>query len=144
MPLPRLGAAISKEEAQAITIAPNDEFSQALRLVIHFLQLRADQVEGLRQLLQLRRQAVVPLLQAIAEGEKQLQELIESGGDPAAIGQLVLEIHHYYQLIVRAQADFLAGFEGLLDVEQRARLEAIRHAARLQSLLPAFRSLYLL
>ena len=106
VPLPSLSATISREEAQAITMAPNDEFSQALRLVIHLLQLRADQVEGLKQLLQLRRQAVVPLLQAIAEGERQLRELIESGGDPPTIGQLVLEIHHYYQLIARAQADF--------------------------------------
>ena len=143
-PISGLGTKITRDQAQAMTILPNDDVSNALRLVIHFLQLRADQVEGLRQLLQLRREAVVPLLHGIVERERRLHELLSSGGDPADIGQLIIEIHHLYQLIVRAQQDFIAGFAGLLDQDQRQRLATIRLAVELQPLLPAFRRLHLL
>lgn len=139
-----LGTTITQEQARAMTIGPDDEFTKALRAVAKFLQLRPDQVEDLIELLQLRREAVVPLLQQIADRERQIRDLLASGGDPAAVGQLVIEIHQFYELIQRAQGDFMAGFQALLEDNQRQRLEAVRLALRLQPILPAFRALHLL
>ncbi|MFQ5662415.1 MAG: hypothetical protein ACE5HL_01105 [Terriglobia bacterium] len=140
-----LGTAITKQQAEAMTARQtSEEYVQALRVVAHFLQHRPDQVEGLKQLLQLRAQAVYPLLQGIIERERQLYPLLHSGGDPADIGRLVVEIYQLFGQIAAAQADFIAAFEDLLNLEQRGRLQAMRLAARLQPLLPAFQKLYLL
>ncbi|MFQ5695185.1 MAG: hypothetical protein ACE5HB_04275 [Terriglobia bacterium] len=136
--------AITTDQAQAMSLAPNGEFSQALRIVAHFLMLREDQVQALAELLQMRRQAVLPLLRQISEKERQLKALIESGGDPASIGQLVLEIHEYYKLIVRIQTDFIASLHDLLDPEQKDKLNLIRIALHLQPILPAFKALHII
>ncbi len=122
---------------------PNNP-SNALQTVIRFLQLRPDQVEQLQQLLQARQEQVAPLLQAIAELENRLRELLDSGGSPPDVGQVVIEIHALQAQIAQFQASFLANFDNLLDPDQRQRLEALRLAARVKPLLPAFQQLQLL
>ncbi|MGH9788970.1 MAG: hypothetical protein ACRD4U_09745 [Candidatus Acidiferrales bacterium] len=117
---------------------------QALYIVAQFLQLTPNQVEALTELLRMRQETIVPLLQQIAAREQQIQALLQSGGDPAAIGQLVIEIYQLKQLIERAQQDFLAAFLNLLDSTQRMRVRAVMQAAKLQPVVEAFRTLHLL
>jgi hypothetical protein len=116
---------------------------EALRLVAAFLQLTPNQVEALVELLRVRQESIAPLLQQIAEKELQIQALLQSGGDPAAIGQLVIEIYQLKQLIQRVQQDFLAAFMNLLDSTQRARVRAVMQAAKLQPVVEAFQTLHL-
>lgn len=118
--------------------------SQALQVVAGFLNLNSDQVQALQLLLRARQQAATPLLQGIAERERRIQELLDSGGDPAEIGGLVVEIQRLRQGVAQAQAEFLARFAGLLNQDQQQRWSAVQMAERLQPFLPAFQTLRLL
>ena len=120
------------------------EPEQALHIVAQFLQLTPNQVEALVELLRVRQETIAPLLQQIAEREQQIQMLLQSGGDPAAIGQLVIEIYQLKQLIQRAQQDFMAAFMSLLSSDQKMRVRQVMLAARLQPVVDAFRTLHLL
>jgi hypothetical protein len=113
-------------------------------VVVHFLGLRPDQLPILEQALSARQQTVAPLLQGIAMREQRIRELIASGGSPAEIGVLVIQIHQLRQAVEVAQAVFLARVESLLDAEQRARWQQVRVAARLQPVVPAFQALQML
>jgi hypothetical protein len=125
-------------------LSPVDSLEEAFHVVVHALQLTQDQALGLRQLLQMRQQAVAPLLQGIAQREQQIQQLLQSGGSPAEIGQLVIEIHQLKQLIQQAQMSFMAAFFDLLNDEQERRYHQIELANRLQRVLPAFKALHLI
>jgi hypothetical protein len=92
----------------------------------------------------MRQETIAPLLQQIAEREQQIQALLQSGGDPAAIGQLVIEIYQLKQLIQRAEQDFLAAFMNLLSSDQRMRFRQVVFAAKLQPVVEAFQTLHLL
>lgn len=110
-------------------------------VVAQFLSLAPEQVQAFSRLVQERQGTLVPILQAIAEHEQQIRLLIASGGDPAEIGRLVVEIHQLRQLAEGVQARFLTGFESLLVDEQRERWQQVRVAAALQPVLPAFQAL---
>ena len=121
-----------------------DDLQDAFRVVVRFLQLSEDQAMTLRQLLEQRQQAVAPLLQAIAQREELLQQLLQSGGSAQQIGQLVIEIHQFKQLIQQAQQTFLAAVMDLLNPDQEQRWRAIHLADQLQPILPAFKVLHLI
>jgi len=127
-----------------MTLLDGDGFEDAFRVVVHVLKLTEDQALGLKHLLQMRREAVAPLLQAIAQREMQIQQLLQSGGSAAEIGQLVIEIHQLKQLVQQAQESFMAAFFDLLNDEQEQRFHQIVIAERLQPVLPAFKALHLL
>lgn len=112
--------------------------------VVHFLGLRPDQLPVLQQVLHERQQTLGPILQGIAQREHRIRELIASGGNPAEIGVLVIQIHHLRQQAEVAQAVFLAHVESLLDAEQRTRWQQVRVAARLLPVVPAFQALQML
>jgi len=131
------------EQMQTTTIAGNGEAASPIQIVAQFLQLRPDQVQEFGQLLQARQAAVVPLLQGIQQRGRQLEALLNSGGSPADVGMLVIQIHRLQQQGAQVQQDFLSTFVNLLDPEQQQRLEAVRIAAQLQPILPAFQQLYL-
>jgi hypothetical protein len=131
------------EQMQTTTIAGNGEAPSPIQIVAQFLQLRPDQVQEFGQLLQARQAAVVPLLQGIQQRVQQLEALLNSGGSPADVGMLVIQIHTLQQQVALVQQDFLSKFVNLLDPEQQQRLETVRIAAQLQPILPAFQQLYL-
>jgi len=141
---PGLGVARALEKAQGMVPAAADDSSNALQAVIQFLQFRPDQVEILQQLLEARQEAEAPLLQAIAQHERRLRELLESAGTPPEVGQVVIGLHALQRQVAHVQQSFLANLENLLDPEQRQRLEAVRLAARLLPVVPAFQQLQLL
>lgn len=131
--------------AGAVTAAqPADGEGGPLAVVAQFLSLAPEQVQALTQLLRERQETVGPLLQEIARREQRIRELVASGGDPAEVGRLVIEIHHLRQLGEAAQAGFLARFGSLLTEEQRRKWRHVRIAARLQPVLPAFQALQML
>jgi hypothetical protein len=113
-------------------------------VVAHFLGLRPDQLPLLEQALRERQQTLAPILQGIAMREQRIRELIATGGSPAEIGVLVVQIHQLRQAAEAAQAVFLSRVESLLDAEQRARWQQVRVAARLQPVVPAFQALQML
>ncbi len=121
-----------------------DNIADAFRVVVRFLQLSEDQAMTLRNLLEQRRQAVAPLLQAIAQREELLQQLLQSGGSAEQIGQLVIEIHQFKQLVQQAQEAFLAAVMDLLNPDQEQRWRAIHLADQLQPIVPAFKVLHLI
>jgi len=115
-----------------------------LAVVAHVLGLAPEQVQALAQLLRERQQSLAPILEEIARREQRIRELIATGGDPAEIGRLVLEIHQLQQLAEAVQAEFRARFTSLLNEEQRRRWQEVGVAASLQPALPAFQALQLL
>ncbi len=154
-PIPKTGAVVSVpdfskasigkmlDEMQATTIEGNGEAPSPIQIVVQFLQLRPDQVHEFEQLLQARQAAVAPLLQGIQQNVQQLEALLNSGGSAADVGMWVIQIHALQQRVAQVQQDFLSKFVNLLDSEQQQRLEAVRIAAQLQPILPAFQQLYL-
>ena len=141
--LSKLSIANMLEQMQTTTIAGNADAPSPIQIVAQFLQLRPDQVQEIGQLLQARQTAVVPLLQGILQREQQLQALLDSGGSPADVGMMVIQIHALQRQVAQQQQDFLSKFVSLLAPDQQQRLEAVRIAAQLQPILPAFQQLYL-
>ena len=113
-------------------------------VVAHFLGLTPDQLPVLEQALRERQQTLGPILQGIAMREQRIRELIASGGSPAEIGVLVIQMHQLREAAENAQAAFLARVESLLDAEQRALWQQVRVAAQLQPVVPAFQALQML
>ncbi len=134
----------TREKLQALATQPIDESSPALQAVAQFLELRPDQVQELVRLLQARQSALAPLMQNLPQLEEQLYALLNSGGAPTDIGQLVIQIHTLQEQAMLVQQSFLTNFQNLLGEEQRQRLEAVHVAAQLQPIVPAFQQLALL
>ena len=107
--------------------------------IIAFLALTEDQVAQWDALLAAREEAVAPLREQLRATEEQLKELLQSENpDAGAVGALVLAGKTLRDGIAAAHQEYVEGFEALLTVEQKGKLGAIRRAARLAPLLPAF------
>ena len=78
-----------------------------LQVVAEFLQLTPAQITELGQFLQTRQATLVPLVQTLQSLTQQLGILLNSGGSPAQIGAVVIQIHAVQQQIVQAQQTFL-------------------------------------
>ena len=108
-----------------------------------FLQLRPGQVSELEQLLQARQAVVVPLFQTAQGMAQRLGILLNTGGNPGQVGVLVFQIHALQQQMAQAQQAFLVQFLAILDTDQLQKLQAVRIAAQLQPILPAFQPIFL-
>lgn len=142
--LSKLNVSGMLRQMQSAAAEGNPDAPCPLQIVVQFLQLQPAQEPIFGQLLQARQTAVTPLFQGIAQREQQLEALLTSGGNPAQIGILVIQIHALQQQIVQTQQVFLANLANLLDPEQQQRLAAVRVAAQLQPVVPAFQLLQLL
>jgi HPt (histidine-containing phosphotransfer) domain-containing protein len=140
-----VAAAIASSLATVPTIAQEKDCGAApVAVVARFLRLGPEQAQAFGQLLQSRQAALAPILQQIAQREQRIRELVAAGGNPAEIGTLMLQVHQLQQAAAAAQAQFLTAFAGLLDEEQRRQWDAVRLAAQLQPVLPAFQALQML
>jgi hypothetical protein len=142
--LSKLNVSTMLKQMQSSAAEGKADAPSPLQIVVQFLQLQPAQQPIFGQLLQTRQTVVAPLFQGIAQREQQLEALLDSGGNPAQIGLLVLQIHALQLQIVHAQQGFLTNLENLLDQDQQQRLAAVRLAAQLQPVVPAFQSLQLL
>ena len=131
------------QQAQTTSVQPSAEEASPLQVVAEFLQLQPGQLAELQQLLQARQATLVPLFQTAQALTQQLAVLLNSGGNPAQVGALVIQIHALQQQIAVAQQAFLTQFVTVLDVEQLQKLQAVQIAIQLQPILPAFQSIFL-
>src|SRR6266481_5781892 len=131
------------QQVQATNIHPNSQETSPLQVAADFLQLRPGQVNELEQLLQARQTTLVPLFQTAQALTQQLAVLLNSGGNPAQVGILVIQIHALQQQMAQAQQAFLMQFVAILDAEQLQKLQAVQIAAQLQPILPAFQPIFL-
>jgi len=125
------------------TILPSSEETSPLQVVAEFLQLTPGQVTELQQLLQARQAKLVPLFQTAQTLIQQLGNLLNSGGNPAQVGAVVIQIHALQQQMAQAQQAFLTQFIGILSAEQLQKLQAVQVAAQLQPILPSFQPIFL-
>jgi len=131
------------QQVQTTKVQPSGQETSPLQVVAEFLQLRPGQVSELEQLLQARQAALVPLFQMAQSLIQQLGNLLNSGGNPAQVGVLVIQIHTLQQQMAQAQQAFLTQFAAILDAEQLQKLQAVQIAAQLQPILPAFQPIFL-
>ena len=131
------------QQVQTTKLQANAEETSPLQVVAEFLQLRPGQVSELEQLLQARQAALVPLFQTAQALIQQLGNLLNSGGNPGQVGVLVIQIHALQQQMAQAQQVFLSQFVAILDTDQLQKLQAVRIAAQLQPILPAFQPIFL-
>jgi hypothetical protein len=131
------------QQVQATNVPTSAQETSPLQVVAEFLQLSPGQVSELEQLLQARQTTLVPLFQTAQALTQQLAVLLNSGGKPAQVGVLVIQIHGLQQQIAQAQQAFLAQFTAILDAEQLQKLQAVQIAAQLQPILPAFQPIFL-
>jgi hypothetical protein len=131
------------QQLQTSNVQPNFQETSPLQVVAEFLQLQPGQVSQLEQLLQARQAALVPIFQNVQGLTQQLGALLNSGGNPAQIGALVIQIHALQQRAAQIQQAFLGQFVSSLDAEQLQKLQAVQVAAQLQPILPAFQPIFL-
>jgi hypothetical protein len=131
------------QQVQTTKVQPSAQETSPLQVVAEFLQLRPGQVSELQQLLQARQATLVPLFQTAQSLIQQLGNLLNSGGNPAQVGVLVIQIHALQQQMAQAQQVFLTQFVAILDTEQLQKLQAVQIAAQLQPILPAFQPIFL-
>ncbi len=131
------------QQLQATTIQPSSEETSPLQIVAQFLQLTPGQVTELGQLLQARQATLVPLFQTAQALIQQLGNLLNSGGNPAQVGAVVIQIHALQQQMAQAQQAFLTQFIAILDAQQLQKLQAVQVAEQLQPILPAFQPIFL-
>jgi hypothetical protein len=131
------------QQLQTTNVQPSAEETSPLQVVAEFLQLRPGQASELGQLLQQRQTRLVPLFQTAQALIQQLGTLLNSGGNPAQVGTVVIQIHALQQQMAQAQQGFLTQFVAILDPEQLQKLQAVQIAAQLQPILPAFQPIFL-
>jgi hypothetical protein len=141
--LSKLNVSTMLQQMQSATAQGDPDESSPLQIVAQFLQLQPAQEPLFGQLLQARQTAVAPLFQAMAQKEQQLEALIASGGNPAQVGILVIQIHALQQQVMQTQQVFLENLANLLDQDQQQRLAAVAIAVQLQPVVPAFVALQL-
>jgi len=141
--LSRLNIEKVLQQVQTTRVQPGAQDTAPLQVVAEFLQLRPGQVSEVEQLLQARQTTLVPLFQTAQALTQQLAVLLNSGGNPAQVGILVIQIHALQQQMAQAQQAFLAQFVAILDTDQLQKLQAVQIAAQLQPILPAFQPIFL-
>jgi hypothetical protein len=131
------------QQVETANLQPSAQDTSPLQVVADFLQLQPGQVSELEQLLQVRQTKLPPLLQTAQALTQQLAALLNSGGNPAQVGALVIQIHAFEQQMAQTQQAFLGQFVAILDPEQLQKLQAVQIAAQLQPVLPAFQPIFL-
>lgn len=130
--------------AVILTIPPTvraDDAPEPIRVIAAVLELSDEQVQSFTGILRARNEVIQPLAQQVQEREAALgRALGSSAPDPAAVGQLLIEIRRIEQQVATASGDANERFEQLLSDEQRQRLQFIRQAAQACQVLPAFRA----
>ncbi|PYU82360.1 MAG: hypothetical protein DMG50_12010 [Acidobacteria bacterium] len=116
--LTKLNIEKTLQQVQTTNVQPSAQETSPLQVVAEFLQLRPGQVSELEELLQARQTTLVPLFQTAQALTQQLAVLLNSGGNPAPVGILVIQIHALQQQMAQAQQALLTRFVAILDAEQ--------------------------
>lgn len=98
-----------------------------------YLSLSDDQIQQLRDLRREQFHQMQPSMQAMAETQRALDEALEAASpDPVVIGQLTLELRKHREAMPDARNAMRTMALGILDSNQRAKIDAIEEAMRLQ------------
>ena len=116
-----------------------------IAIVAHVLSLSADQIHALGELLQARGEALRPAAEELQKHQKALEEQLNaSDPDAATIGRLAIEMKKLQEQVQKTLEESNKALDGILNEEQRTRLEQIRGAAGACGVIPAFRAVGLL
>ena len=96
------------QQLQTPNVQASAQEASPLQVVADFLQLQPGQVSELDQLLQARQATLVPLLQTAQGLIQQLGNLLNSSGNPAQVGAVVIQIHAVQQQIAQHSRVFSA------------------------------------
>jgi len=133
-----------QSNSQLNSTSASGDAPSPLQIIVQFFQLTPGQQDQLGQLLQARQAAIPPLLAQIQPLTQQLQSLLASGGNPAAIGATVIQINALERQVAQHQQAFLTALVGILNPSQQQQFELVQIAVQLQPILPAFVQLALL
>src|SRR5260370_34728644 len=120
------------QQLQTTNFQPSAEETSPIQVVAQFLQLSPGQVSELQQLLQARQTALVPLFQTAQALIEQLGVLLNSGGNPAQVGTLVIQIHALQQQMSQEHKGFLTQFVATLNAEHHQSLPPAQLRPRFQ------------
>jgi Heavy-metal resistance len=94
-----------------------------------FLNLSESQIQGLVQLQQQKGQALQPVVQAVAQNQQKLQQILAGPNpDPATVGQLVIAIAALAQEVQQIAGSFQQQASNLLQSDQRTKLPPLQLA----------------
>lgn len=96
------------------------------------LNLSDSQVVNLIQLQQQKGQALQPLAQQVAARQQKIQQMLEAGPDPAAVGQLFIEITVISKQIQEVSANFQQQAMAVLSADQRTQVQSLAPVLKLQ------------
>jgi Spy/CpxP family protein refolding chaperone len=112
---------------------------EAVQVVAAVLQLTPEQVGAWVAILAVEREALRPLQEQIQLRRQAIAAMLASGNpQPPLVGQLLIEIHALEGQASVIQAQAVAQFRQLLAPPQNLKLEQIRRAAPVCSVVPAF------
>ena len=116
-----------------------------IQTVAKHLELSPEQVGAWMGLLDGLHQQQRPLHEQVQALEEELRlQLQQPEPDPAAVGQLILEIHALREQIRINEDTYRDAFEDLLNEEQLEKLYLLREASELAPLFPAFKETLLI
>lgn len=95
------------------------------------LNLSDSQIQSLVQLQQQKPAVLQPLVQHVQQDQQRLQQLLSNNPDPAAVGQLVIEINAITHQIQQIAVNFQQQALSILQPEQRAQVPPLGEALRL-------------
>lgn len=108
--------------------------------VVEFLEMTPDQVEAWNEMNLIHREGEQVIREEIRILEAELKDLMDAGDpDPAAVGELVLQIADLRAEVGEIHVTYHEGFVALLDDDQTGRLHFIARADRVQLIIPAFK-----
>ena len=94
-----------------------------------FLNPSDSQIQGLVQLQQQKGQALQPVVQAVAQNQQKLQQILAGPNpDPATVGQLVIAIAALAQEVQQIAGSFQQQASNLLQSDQRTKLPPLQLA----------------
>jgi hypothetical protein len=96
------------------------------------LNLSDSQVQSLVQLQQQKPQTLQPLVQQMQQDQQKLQKLLGTNPDPAAVGNLVIEINTISRQVQQVMSNFQQQALNILLPAQRTQVQSLGDVLRLQ------------
>ena len=133
-------AVVSPVLAQDVPEGPPPGVVAAHNQVVRFLELTEDQIAAWDEMYIIHREAEQPVREEMRILEAELKDLFDAGDpDPAAVGELVIEIASLRTEIGEIHLFYHEEFVALLDEDQMGRLGFIARADKVQKIIPAFK-----
>ena len=131
--------------ALSVPVAMAAQEPPPIAVVANVLSLSEEQVHALGDFLQARGEAVHPAAEELHRHQQALEQQLQAADpDAATVGRLAIEMKRLQEQIQHALEESNKALDGILNEEQRTRLEQIRGAAGVCGVIPAFKAIGLL